>query len=83
MGLESLKDTPAELKTSVTELLTSLESNIASLPLPEGLKTTIANLKEKLVALQQFLEGNADLSKLQDYLGPIKELVESQMNFGQ
>lgn len=83
MGLESLKDTPAELKTSVTELLTSLESNIANLPLPEGLKTTIANLKEKLVALQQFLEGNADLSKLQDYLGPIKELVESQMNFGQ
>jgi hypothetical protein len=78
-GLEGLKDKPEELKTSVTEMLQSLESNIANLPLPDGLKATITQLKEKLQVLQDYLGGAVDPAKLQEYLDGIKEFVKNQL----
>jgi hypothetical protein len=78
-GLEGLKDKPEELKTTVTEMLQSLESNIANLPLPEGLKTTITQLKEKLQMLQEYLGGAIEPAKLQEYLDGIKDFVSKQM----
>lgn len=76
-GLESLKDTPAELKTAVTELIQSIEGKAENISLPEGVTTALTTVKEKLVALRDYLEGEADQAKIDEQLKSIMDSVKS------
>ncbi len=78
-GWESLKDKPAELKTSVNEMLESLENNISNVQLPESIKPMVESLKEQLTALSQYLEGAVESDKVQEYIDSLKKLVESPL----
>lgn len=78
-GLESLADKPAEMKTMVTELLATLESNMTNLPVPDAIKTGLTALKEQLTKLLEHLGGNVDATTVQGYLKTIKEIVGSQL----
>lgn len=78
-GLDGLVDKPAEMKTMVTELLGTLDNNLANLPVPEGVKSGLTALKEQLTKLLEYLGGNVEAAKLQEYLKTIKEIVGSQL----
>ncbi|MBL8891937.1 MAG: hypothetical protein JNL67_18315 [Planctomycetaceae bacterium] len=78
-GLEALVDKPAEMKTMVTELLGTLDNNLANLPVPEGVKSGLTALKEQLTKLLEYLGGNVEAAQLQEYLKTIKEIVGSQL----
>lgn len=79
MGLESLISKPEEMKTAVTELLGTLDGNLASLPMPEGIKSGIAALKEQLTQLLEYLGGAVEPEKLQGFLKTIKDIAGSQL----
>jgi hypothetical protein len=78
-GLEGLVDKPAELKTVVTELLGTLDSNLANLPVPDAVKTGLTALKEQLTKLLEYLGGNVEPGKIQEYLKTIKDIVGTQL----
>jgi hypothetical protein len=78
-GLEGLADKPAELKTKVSELLGALDNNMANLPVPEAVKSGLAALKEQLTKLLEYLGGEVDTAKIQEYLNTIKEIVGSKL----
>lgn len=79
MGLDSLVSKPEEMKTAVTELLATLDGNLASLPVPEGIKSGITALKEQLTQLLEYLGGAVEPEKLQGFLKTIKEIAGSQL----
>ena len=78
-GLEGLKDKPAELKTSVTEMLTALETSISNVQLPEPIKTTLDSLKEQLTEFNQYLDGAVEPDKVQEHIDSLKNLVQSHL----
>ena len=83
MGLDSLVSKPEEMKTAVTELLGTLDGSLASLPVPEGIKSGITALKEQLSQLLEYLGGSVETDKLQGYLKTIKDIAGSQLGLGQ
>jgi archaellum component FlaC len=76
-GLEGLKDKPEELKAAVTKLIQSIEDKTADIKLPEAVTTTLATLKEKLVALRDYLAGEVEQAKVDEQIQGIMESVES------
>ncbi len=73
-NLDSLKDKPAELKTAVDNLLKHMEQNVDSLHLPEKVTNALKVVKEKLVALKDYLAGEADKAKIEEH---IKNIIDS------
>lgn len=78
-GLDSLADKPAEMKVAVTELLGTLDSSMANLPVPEAVKSGLTALKEQLTKLLEHLGGTVDAAKVQEFLTTIKEIVGSKL----
>jgi DNA repair exonuclease SbcCD ATPase subunit len=76
-NLESLKGKPEELKTAVNELLQSLEQKTEDIQLPEAISTALATIKEKLIALKEYLAGEVEQSQLDQRLQEISESVKS------
>jgi hypothetical protein len=76
-GLEALKDKPAELKAAVVELIQSIEGKADGITLPEGAATALETVKEKLVALREYLEGEVDQAKIDEQLKGIMDSVKS------
>jgi uncharacterized coiled-coil DUF342 family protein len=76
-NLESLKSKPEELKVAVSELLQSLEQKAEGIDLPEAVTTALATIKEKLVALKEYLEGEVEETQLDQRLKEIGESVKT------
>jgi DNA repair exonuclease SbcCD ATPase subunit len=75
-SLEDLKDKPQELKQAVTKLIQSLEEKAADMKLPESVSTALANAKEKLVQLKDYLEGEAEPAKIEEHIQEITSAVK-------
>ncbi|MDP1562100.1 MAG: hypothetical protein Q8M16_12035 [Pirellulaceae bacterium] len=78
-GLDGLVDKPAEMKTLVTELLGTLDTRMANLPVPDAVKSGLTGLKEQLTKLLEHLGGTVDAAKIQEFLTTIKEIVGSKL----
>jgi molybdopterin converting factor small subunit len=76
-GLESLKDKPEELKTAVNDLIKSMEDKAEDLKLPEAISNTLATVKEKLVALKDYLEGEVEQAQIDERIAEIMDSVKS------
>ncbi len=76
-NLESLKETPEKLKTAVTELITSIEQKADGINLPEAMRQTLASVKEKLVALKNYLEGEYEQAGIDEKVNDIVSSVKS------
>ena len=75
--LGSLKDKPAELKEAVSKILETIESKAESIPLPEGVKTTVATVKEKLTSLKDYLAGDeTDPEKTADHIKQVEDAAK-------
>lgn len=76
-NLEGLKDKPEELKKAVTELIQSIEDKSEDVKLPESVSKTLATVKEKLVALKNYLDGKVDQAKIEEHIQEIQESIKS------
>lgn len=72
-GLDNLKDKPAELKKSVENLITTIESKAESANLPEKAQMAIAKIKEKLVALRDYLGGETKSEEIDAKVKDVKD----------
>jgi hypothetical protein len=72
-GLDGLKDKPAELKMSVENLIALIESKASTLKLPEGVQKTVDTLKEKLVALRDYLGGETKPEEIDAKVKDVKD----------
>ena len=77
--LESLKEKPEELKTAVSELITSLEEKTENLELPEAVSNSLAAAKEKLIALRDYLGGEIDQAKIDEHLKEIGDAMKGAL----
>jgi hypothetical protein len=76
-GLDQLKDKPAELKKAVEGLIATIESKAEGLNLPEKAKNTIATVKEKLVALNNYLAGSETKpEEIDEHVKEVKDAAE-------
>ena len=75
--LDSLKESPEELKTAVTDLIQSIEEKAEDVHLPEAISNTLATVKEKLMALKEYLEGEVDQAKIGEHIQGIMDSVTS------
>lgn len=78
-NLESLKNTPDELKKAVTDLIQSLETKAEDLNLPEAVSSALATVKEKLMALKTDLDSGIDQAKIDEHLKSIMDSVKSEL----
>lgn len=76
-NLETLKETPDELKKAVTELIQSIEDKTEDIELPEAVSSTLATVKEKLVGLKNYLEGEVEQAKIEEHIKEIMDSVKS------
>ncbi|MCO6042855.1 hypothetical protein NG895_02940 [Aeoliella sp. ICT_H6.2] len=76
-NLEELKKSPEQLKTAVAGLIESIEQKAEGVKLPETVSTTLAKVKEKLIALRDYLEGEYEQAKIDEHVHEIMESVES------
>jgi hypothetical protein len=72
-GLDGLKDKPAELKKSVENLIAMIESKASTLTLPAGVQKTMDTLKEKLVALRDYLGGETKPEEIDAKVEDVKD----------
>ena len=82
-NLEELKDTPEQLKTAVAEMIESLEQKAEDVELPETVSATLAKVKEKLIALRDYLEGEYEQAKIDEHVQEIMESVKSGLGLSQ
>ena len=76
-NLESLKETPDRLKAAVSDLIQSIEDKAEDITLPESLSNALASVKEKLIALEEYLEGEVEQAKIDEHLRDIADSVKS------
>jgi uncharacterized coiled-coil DUF342 family protein len=77
--LESFKDTPDKLKTAVSDLIQTIDEKSEELNLPEAINKTLATVKEKLVALKEYLEGEAEQAQIDEKVQEIMNSVKSML----
>ena len=82
-NLEELKDTPEQLKTAVVEMIESLEQKAEDVELPETVSATLAKVKEKLIALRDYLEGEYEQAKIDEHVQEVMESVKSGLGLSQ
>ncbi len=80
-NLEGLKKTPEKLKTAVTELIQSIEDKAADIKLPESVSNALSKIKEKLVALKEYLQGEVEEAKLDEKVKDVMDSVKSGLGF--
>lgn len=73
-SLEGLKEKPDQLKAAVTALIESIEAKAEDIELPESVSSALATVKEKLIALKDYLEGEFEQAKIDEHL---KEITDS------
>jgi uncharacterized coiled-coil DUF342 family protein len=75
--LDGLKESPEKLKTAVSELIKSIEDKTSDIALPESISDSLTAVKEKLVALAEYLEGEYEQSQINEKLSEIRESIKS------
>lgn len=75
-GLEALDNKPAEFLAAVVALIQSIEGKTDGITLPEGAATALETVKEKLVALREYLEGEFDQAKVDAQLKALMDSVK-------
>lgn len=78
-NLDSLREKPEELKKAVTELIQSIEEKSAEIKLPDVVSNALATTKEKLIALQQYLEGEFEQAQIDEHLKEISDSVKKSL----
>ena len=78
-SLDSLKEKPEELKAAVSKLIEKIETKAEDVELPEKVSNALATVKEKLVALKEYLEGEYEQAQIDERLQEIKETVKSSL----
>ena len=76
-NLESLKESPEKLKQAATELIASIEQKAEGITLPETVSNTLNSVKEQLVALKEYLEGEYEQAKINDHIQEIMDSVRT------
>lgn len=76
-GLEKLKGSPSELSAAVSKAIESIEQKAENLKLPEPIEKGIGVIKEKLVALRDYLAGEVEPAKVEEHLKAILDSVKS------
>lgn len=76
-NLEELKKSPEKLKTAVGEMIESIEQKAEGIELPETVSKTLATVKEKLVELRDYLEGEYEQAKIDERVQDIVDSVKS------
>ena len=82
-NLEEVKDTPEQLKAAVAEMIESLEQKAEEVELPETVSATLAKVKEKLIALRDYMEDEYEQAKIDEHVQEIMESVKSSLGFSQ
>ena len=82
-SLESLKDKPEELKKAVTDLIQSMEDKAEGIKLPDAITNTLTTLKEKLVALKDYLEGEVEQAHIDERISEIMDSVKSGLGLSE
>ncbi len=77
--LDGLKESPEKLKTAVAELIENIDSKASNLQLPEPVANALTAIKEKLVALGSYLEGQYEQSQVDEKVADILESVKSKL----
>jgi hypothetical protein len=75
--LGDMKDKPEELKAALSNLIQSMEAKTEDIQLPESVSNALATIKEKLVALKDYLEGEVEQAELDKRLEEITGAVKS------
>jgi hypothetical protein len=78
--LEALKDSPADLKTAVTDLIQTIETKAEDVHLPEKLSSALAAIKEKLVALERDLAGEIEQSQIGERIKEIMDTAKKELS---
>lgn len=73
-NLDGLKDKPEELKKWVDDTLKAIEEKAENVQLPDAASNALDAVKEKLVALKEYLAGEVDQAKIDEH---IKGIIES------
>ena len=76
-SLEELKKTPEELKTAVGNMIENIEQKAEGINLPEAMSKSLATVKEKLVSLRDYLEGEYDQAGIDKYVSEVTDSVKS------
>ena len=75
--LDSLKDSPEKLKSAVTDLIQTIEDKAGSIELPQAMQDGLETIKEKLVALRDYLDGEVQQSGIDERVTSIMDSVKS------
>ena len=78
-NLDSLKDSPEQLKQAVTELIETIDGKAEDIQLPEKVSAGLATVKEKLTALRDYLEGEVEQAKIGEHIQEIMDTVKSEL----
>lgn len=76
-NLDNLKEKPEELKVAVEDLIQSMEQKAEGMELPESVSNALATIKEKLVALKDYLEGEVEQAQVNERVQDIMDSVKS------
>jgi len=76
-NLDEFKETPEDLKKAVSDLIQSIEGKAEDISLPESVTNALATIKEKLVALKDYLEGEVEQAEVNTRLEDLYETVKS------
>jgi hypothetical protein len=76
-NLQGLKDSPEKLKSTVEDLIVSIENKAQEINLPETVSSTLTSVKEKLVTLRDELEGDIEQAKIDEHIQSILDSVKS------
>lgn len=82
-NLEALKEAPEELKAKVAELIATIEQRAGEITIPESVRTALATVQEKLVALRDYLEGEIEQAKVDEHIKGITESVDAMLGLSQ
>jgi chromosome segregation ATPase len=82
-SLDELKATPEELKARVSEIIESIETKAEGIELPETVTKALEGIKEKLIALRDYLQGEFEQSKIDEHVKEIMDSVKSGLGMSQ
>ena len=82
-SLDELKATPEDLKARVSEIIESIETKAEGIELPETVTKALEGIKEKLIALRDYLQGEFEQAKIDEHVKEIMDSVKSGLGMSQ
>jgi chromosome segregation ATPase len=82
-SLDELKATPEELQSRVSEIIESIETKAEGIELPETVTKALEGIKEKLIVLRDYLQGEFEQAKIDEHVKEIMDSVKSGLGMSQ